>query len=105
MRTASDYYSEPHRIFCVEIEVVSRSKDRVLCMDAKTGKEIWKHEYDRPYTVQYGSGPRVTPTVKDGKVYTLGGMGDLCCIDAKKGTPVWHKDLMKDHGIASPQVW
>jgi len=33
-------------------------KERVLCLDATTGKEVWKHEYDRPSTVQYGSGPR-----------------------------------------------
>jgi outer membrane protein assembly factor BamB len=80
-------------------------KERVLCLDAKTGKEVWKHEYDRPYTIHYGSGPRVTPTVTGGKVYTLGGMGDLYCLDAKTGKPVWHKDLMKEYGVKSVQVW
>jgi outer membrane protein assembly factor BamB len=80
-------------------------KERVLCLDATTGKEVWKHEYDRPYTIHYGSGPRTTPTVKGGKVYTLGGMGDLYCLDAKTGKPLWHRDLMKDHDITSPPVW
>src|SRR5262245_22424729 len=37
-------------------------KERLLCLDAATGKQIWKYEYDCPYTVSYPSGPRVTPT-------------------------------------------
>jgi outer membrane protein assembly factor BamB len=80
-------------------------KERVLCLDAESGKVKWKHEYDRPYTISYGSGPRTTPTVKDGRVYALGGMGDLHCLDAKTGKPVWHRDLIKDYDIASPPVW
>src|SRR5262249_25618109 len=80
-------------------------KERVLCLDAATGEEVWKHEYDRPYTIHYGSGPRATPTVKGGKVYALGAMGDLLCLDARTGKPVWHKDLMKDYGVKAPPVW
>jgi outer membrane protein assembly factor BamB len=80
-------------------------KERVLCLDATNGKEVWRHEYDRPYTIHYGSGPRATPTVKAGKVYALGGMGDLYCLDAKTGKPVWHRDLMKDYGVKFPPVW
>jgi outer membrane protein assembly factor BamB len=32
-------------------------------------------------------------------------MGDLYCLDAKTGKPVWHRNLMKDYGVASPPVW
>src|SRR5262249_6574592 len=79
-------------------------KERVLCLDAKTGKEVWKHEYDRPYTIHYGSGPRAPPTATGGKVYALGGMGDLYCLGAKTGRPAWHRHLMPDHGAQSPRV-
>jgi outer membrane protein assembly factor BamB len=61
-----------------------KSSERVLCLDAKTGKELWKHEYDCPYRISYPAGPRCTPTVSDGKVYTLGAMGDL---SASRPTP------------------
>src|SRR5258708_6667817 len=49
-------------------------KERVLCFDARTGKEQWKQEYDCDYDVSYPAGPRCTPTVSGGKVYTLGAM-------------------------------
>src|SRR5262245_50286933 len=32
------------------------SNERVLCLDAKTGEQIWKHEYDCPYTISYREG-------------------------------------------------
>jgi len=62
--------------------------ERVHCFDEKTGETLWTHTYDCPYSVSYPGGPRTTPTVKDGKVYTLGTMGDLLCLDAAKGNGV-----------------
>src|SRR5207249_8640269 len=49
-----------------------KGQERVLCLDARNGKEIWKHVYDCPYAISYPAGPRCTPTIHDGKVYTLG---------------------------------
>ena len=37
--------------------------EATLCLDAATGKEIWKYEYDCPYTVSYAGGPRMTPAI------------------------------------------
>ncbi len=70
--------------------------ERVLCLDSKTGAEIWKYEYASQYEVQYPCGPRATPTVEGGKIYTLGAMGDLFCLDAEKGTVVWSRNLLRD---------
>ena len=81
-----------------------QGKERVLCLDAKTGSEIWKHEYDCPYEISYAAGPRCTPTIADGKVYTLGAMGDLYCLDADKGTVIWSKNLPKAYGADVP-LW
>ena len=78
--------------------------ERVLCLDAATGKELWKHEYDVTYSVQYPAGPRCTPTVHEGKVYTLGAMGDLFCLDAATGKPVWSKNLPAAYQVDVP-VW
>ena len=36
-------------------------KERVLCLDAKTGTPIWKHEYAREYNLSYPGGPRAHP--------------------------------------------
>jgi outer membrane protein assembly factor BamB len=78
--------------------------ERVLCLDEKTGKEIWKKEYDCPYQISYASGPRCTPTVHDGKVYTLGAMGNLYCFDAAKGDILWNKDLKTEYKT-KPALW
>jgi outer membrane protein assembly factor BamB len=49
-----------------------------------------------------GDGPRGTPTVEDGRVYTEGGNGDLTCFDAKTGKTIWHINLSKDLGGGRP---
>jgi outer membrane protein assembly factor BamB len=79
-------------------------KERVLCFDAKTGKEKWKYDYPVIYTISYPNGPRCTPVVDAGKVYTLGGMGKLICFDAKSGKVEWSRDLMKDYNAKAP-LW
>lgn len=81
-----------------------KGKERVLCLDARTGDEIWKHEYDCDYEISYPAGPRCTPTVAHGKVYSLGAMGDLFCLDAAKGTVTWSKNLPKVYGAPLP-LW
>lgn len=78
--------------------------ERVLCFDAAGGKSIWTHAYDCPYTIDYPSGPRTTPAVRDGWVYVLGAMGDLRCLDDSKGTVRWARQLTKDYD-AEPPVW
>ncbi|MBV9125087.1 MAG: PQQ-like beta-propeller repeat protein, partial [Planctomycetes bacterium] len=79
-------------------------KERVLCLDEATGKVLWKHEYDCPYTVSYPAGPRATPVVHDGKVYTLGAMGDLLCLDVKTGKVLWSRNLPRDYEVPVP-LW
>src|SRR5262249_29402340 len=81
-----------------------RKTERVLCLSATDGKIIWKHEYPCRYAISYPAGPRTTPLVHQGKVYTLGAMGQLFCLDAVKGTVLWSHDFMKDYR-AKPPVW
>lgn len=67
--------------------------ERVLCLDAETGKQLWKHEYDRPYNISYGTGPRATPMIDGDRVYTLGAEGDLLCLAMADGKVQWSKSL------------
>ncbi len=77
-------------------------RERVLCLDEATGKVLWTHAYPCAYSVSYGSGPRATPTVHGGKVYTLGAMGDLICLEASSGRVVWQKNFVQDYKAAVP---
>jgi outer membrane protein assembly factor BamB len=70
-------------------------KEVIRCLDAGTGKEIWKNEYE----ARAASGPaagfpaaRSSPAVAEGKVVTLGVQGTLSCLDSEKGNVVWRKD-------------
>ena len=79
-------------------------RERVLCLNEADGKVLWQYEYDCPYTVSYAAGPRTTPSVADGKVYTLGSEGHLLCLDTEKGTVLWSRDFKKEFGIKTP-LW
>ena len=74
--------------------------ERVLCFDDATGKELWKVEYDAPYTISYAAGPRATPVIDGSHVYTLGAQGNVYCIDIESGKTVWNKKLPGD-----PAMW
>jgi outer membrane protein assembly factor BamB len=83
----------------------SAGKERVLCLNERDGKVLWKHEYDCTYRdISYPCGPRATPAVAGGKVYTLGAMGDLFCLNAKDGKVVWSKNFLEDYGARVP-LW
>lgn len=71
--------------------------ERILCLEQATGKLLWKHEYNCPYSISYPSGPRCTPQVHQGKLYSLGAEGHLNCLDADSGKVLWQRDLMKDY--------
>lgn len=78
--------------------------ERVVCFDEQTGKRLWLHEYPCRYgNMEYGNGPRATPTVHEGRVYTLGTMGHVRCLDADTGAVVWKKDPVLDLNIAKPR--
>jgi outer membrane protein assembly factor BamB len=83
---------------------VTRSLERVLCLNETDGEVLWKYEYECPYTISYPAGPRVMPQVGEGKVYTLGAEGNLCCLDAVGGKLLWSHDFKKDFGIKAP-MW
>lgn len=69
-------------------------KDHVYCLDAKTGKEIWDYSYDCSPGGGY-AGPRATPVLVDGKIYTLSREGQVHCLDAKTGNKVWEQNINK----------
>jgi outer membrane protein assembly factor BamB len=78
--------------------------ERIVCRSLTTGEEIWRHEYECPYKIQYPSGPRCTPTVEGDVVIALGAMGHLKCLKIDDGEIVWEKLLTKEYDT-KPPVW
>jgi outer membrane protein assembly factor BamB len=71
-------------------------RDTIWCLDAATGQVKWKQSYPCETIVQW-PGPRATPTLHDGVVFTLGQHGQLRAWDARDGTLRWKRDLPKEY--------
>jgi outer membrane protein assembly factor BamB len=76
--------------------------ESVIALDVTTGKKLWSTPVGPLYTNGYGDGPRGTPTVDGDRLYALGGLGDLVCVEAATGKLVWQKNLAKDLGGSVP---
>jgi outer membrane protein assembly factor BamB len=70
-------------------------KEVVVCYDRATGVQRWEFTYDASWKDVMGNGPRSTPTIHDGRIYTLGATGELLCLDAK-GDKQWATNVLKD---------
>lgn len=76
-----------------------KNADALAAFDAKTGELKWEQSYDRPeFKPLFGNGPRGTPSVSNGKVFTYGGTGVLARWDAKTGKVDWKVDALKEFG-------
>ena len=64
----------------------------LVALNRADGKVLWTAEVGPA-----GGSLGCTPTVDGDRIYALGQMGDLVCID-KDGNRVWHRDLVKDFG-------
>lgn len=73
-------------------------KEIIECLDAKTGNRHWVSDYPTAYQDDFGfdEGPRATPTIGNGNVYTLGAEGMLNCWDLATGRNVWRVDTKKN---------
>jgi outer membrane protein assembly factor BamB len=81
---------------------LSQGRERVLCFDAETGRQEWLHEYECDYTISYPAGPRATPVVDGDRVYTIGAVGHLFCLDVRDGRVLWQKHFPSDFGTVLP---
>jgi outer membrane protein assembly factor BamB len=85
-----------------------RDAERVICFDAASGQELWTHRYTASYSgLQrgYDRGPRATPTVHDGRVYTIGATGIFLCLEAKPDGPakvLWQHELPSEFNAQLP---
>lgn len=95
------------RVFVTDFQFTQGRKglERVLALDERTGKILWTREWPADYTKllqTWASGPRATPTVDGDRVYVLGAMGTLLCLNVKDGAVLWQKDYVKDYGTQVP---
>jgi outer membrane protein assembly factor BamB len=90
----------------------------VLCFRPDTGETVWEKRYDPRFDVggiksfdpgekraglQYGNGPRATPALDGGRVYTVGVTGQFQCRRVEDGELLWEHNLLTEYGAANPK--
>jgi outer membrane protein assembly factor BamB len=90
------------RLITMEEEAATDAGARfesIVCLDAGTGNELWRHRYLNHYDERFGPGPRSTPAIDGEFVYTVGPTGIMHCLRADNGAKVWRRDLLDEfHG-------
>jgi len=80
-----------------------RDAEAVTAYDVQDGRELWATTYPTKFDEMIsGEGPRATPSFDDGRVYSIGGMGDLLCLDAKTGKEIWKLNILTDNRADVP---
>ena len=72
----------------------------------RDGSPKWSHGDEAHYeSTIAGEGPRATPTISRGRVFTLGSTGLLNCLDLETGKAIWRRDIAADNDSPPARLW
>ncbi|WP_404305638.1 PQQ-binding-like beta-propeller repeat protein [Neorhodopirellula lusitana] len=75
-----------------------QGNDEVLqCLELATGKQIWKQIHAVPFQAssggeRHGNGPKSSPIIADGRIFTMSSLGEISAWDAGSGDLLWRRD-------------
>lgn len=79
--------------------------ETITCYNVTTGKPVWRHgDAARFWESNGGAGPRGTPILNGGRIYSFGATGILNALDARDGSVVWSRNAASDTDTKVP-MW
>ena len=89
---AGEYLVYHHRL---------KNEEVVECLHPETGERYWAQRYPTDYrdTYSYSNGPRCSPVIDAGRVYTYGAQGVLLCLELTTGRIYWQRQLSKEFNV------
>ena len=83
-------------------------QETITCLNLTSGKPVWQNRYPTRYTVHqaaidHGDGPKATPLLENGRLYTHGITGVLSCLDAGTGRVIWRNEPAGGVNVAYPR--
>jgi outer membrane protein assembly factor BamB len=78
-------------------------REMVLAYGLEDGKVRWSHAGGAGFeSAMAGDGPRATPAIHDGRVYTFGVNGVLTALDLASGRVLFERDVLTENGARRP---
>lgn len=79
----------------------------VVALDVNTGARIWEHKYESPIPEGYPSpdqlGPRATPVITGVRVFTVGSLGHVRCLNKTTGELIWSGNPVAELKLVPPK--
>jgi len=94
--------------FAVQGDLIYTQEQRgdhelVSCYNRTNGQVVWRHrDAVRFYESNGGAGPRATPTISHGRVFTFGATGIVNALDARTGALVWTRNASTEANVKLP---
>ena len=92
-RGFSSFAISKDRLFTMDQEAEAEC---IVCLDVRTGNELWRCRYPNQFDERFGPGPRSTPAVDGDFVYAVGPTGIMHCLRASTGEKIWRRDLLDE---------
>jgi outer membrane protein assembly factor BamB len=79
-------------------------QEAVVARDLASGQTLWQHRYRARHFHTLGAeGPRSTPTIANGRVWTQGATGQVCCLELATGKLLWQINLLERAGVSQSE--